>query len=135
MRHRPKEVAPQDKSKVSQRVFLAFLMMEVVLRLLAGRASFFFGPDRYWNLFDVIILLASFINILGNGMSFGHVRLLRVTRLTRLARSVQVAGMDGLGHGLRCVGTVHVRRQALVGDLRSPAASLASYVVPESIDI
>jgi len=71
---------------ITQRAFLVWLLFEVVVQLVGSRIGFFCGPDRYWNLLDVVVLLLSTITSLSIGASAAY---LRVLRLARAARAMQ----------------------------------------------
>lgn len=64
-----------------QRAFFAWLVIEVIVQVLGMRAQYVVGPDRYWNLLDVIILLVSLPEFTGRGAS--HLRIVRAARTVR----------------------------------------------------
>jgi len=85
----PKELWLQ----VTQRLFLAWLMFELVIQLLGTRVEFFLGPDRYWNFFDMVVMIVSLFTELddsdGGGINSSYMRALRVAKITRAFRAVR----------------------------------------------
>lgn len=56
------------------------MCLEVLIRFTGQRASYFIGPDRYWNLFDIVVLLYSLFEALTASRAKSYVRFLRVAR-------------------------------------------------------
>jgi len=88
-KHEDKSAAAELALSVAQQVFLAWLIFEVVVKLAAFRVSFFFGPDRFWNWFDVTILLAAMLTTLTPHMSSSYLRALRIARASRALQAVR----------------------------------------------
>lgn len=77
---------------LGQRLFLAWLSVETVVTALGERVQFFFGPGRYWNLFDTCILLISLFSTFeatSAAADVSFVRVLRVARGIRALRAVR----------------------------------------------
>lgn len=72
-----------------QRLFVGWLAIEVVLGVVATRAAFIMGPNRYWNLLDVLILLASFVATMTTDVAVSFTRVLRIARVSRALRAVR----------------------------------------------
>lgn len=65
-------------------ISLAIYCVEMVLRLVFGGKSFWLGPDKVWNLFDLGITVISVIAV---SPAFAVIRSLRVLRLLRVISS------------------------------------------------
>jgi len=84
-----RSTAAEVALSVAQQTFLAWLIFEVVVKVAAFRSSFFFGPDRYWNWFDVVILLAATLTAATPHMSSSYLRVLRIARASRALQAVR----------------------------------------------
>jgi voltage-gated sodium channel len=89
--------------RVVEVCFCAAFAGELLLRLIVERCQFFKGPDRAWNIFDLVVvalqlaeealvLVASFAGGQSHAASrnFGFVRMLRALRLVRIIRLVRI---------------------------------------------
>eukprot|EP00929_Paragymnodinium_shiwhaense_P093662 TRINITY_DN53887_c0_g3_i1.p1 TRINITY_DN53887_c0_g3~~TRINITY_DN53887_c0_g3_i1.p1 ORF type:complete len:650 (-),score=81.18 TRINITY_DN53887_c0_g3_i1:203-2152(-) len=88
--------------------FLFFL--ELLCRLGAHGSAFFCGSQWAWNSFDVIIVMASLVeivsyrlgaNTLGSGMGGRGARIIRILRVTRFIRILRVARLMRFVRALR----------------------------------
>ncbi|CAE7360844.1 Cacna1s [Symbiodinium natans] len=85
---------------VANVVIVLIFMVELLLKLIVqGVRQFFCGPERWWNLFDMLIvglsLLETLIEILASMMAVSqmdssHLRVMRFARLARALRGVRV---------------------------------------------
>lgn len=77
-----------------QYVFIAFFVLELLLKLVVDRAVFFIGRDCVWNLFDTFLVVTSVFESLfdsGINVSFGRIfRMFRLVRVIRVVRAVKV---------------------------------------------
>lgn len=70
--------------------FVVFFVLELCMRVLAQRWQWLIGRDRYWNIFDaVLILLTSFQLVFDTGSNLSVFRVFRVFRLVRLLKVVR----------------------------------------------
>mmetsp|Transcript_9192 Transcript_9192/g.26427 ORF Transcript_9192/g.26427 Transcript_9192/m.26427 type:complete len:743 (+) Transcript_9192:91-2319(+) len=69
---------------VSQRLFTGWLFLEIMINIGGTRSRFFFGPDRYWNLMDSLLL---FSVLLINSMLVANSSVVQVIRLARCFRA------------------------------------------------
>mmetsp|Transcript_66701 Transcript_66701/g.124597 ORF Transcript_66701/g.124597 Transcript_66701/m.124597 type:complete len:619 (-) Transcript_66701:211-2067(-) len=73
--------------------FTGFFMVELVIRLVAQRRSFFFGSEWRWNLFDLLLVMLSVIDLASSvegGLSASYIRVLKILRMVRVLRIVRV---------------------------------------------
>mmetsp|Transcript_66581 Transcript_66581/g.159124 ORF Transcript_66581/g.159124 Transcript_66581/m.159124 type:complete len:899 (+) Transcript_66581:70-2766(+) len=80
--------------------FFGWFTLELLMRLVGQRQFFIIGPERKWNLFDAILLLVSFIDILSL-WALHQVHGLRVVRLARLVRVFRLVRVMRAFHTLR----------------------------------
>jgi len=86
-------------------VFSAFFSVELLVRLcVSGFRAFLKGAEKWWNLFDILMVLISLVDIVvevlsrtSSGAKFSVVRTLRLTRLSRLVRIFRLKQMSELG--------------------------------------
>jgi len=95
-------------------VFCFLFSIELLSRLILLRVKFFNGHERWWHLFDTLIITTSAIELIGEaaGESMGSgmsvlraIRLVRILRLLRLASSIElikttVRSMQTIMHAL-----------------------------------
>lgn len=102
---------------VLDRAFLIIYVLEICTKLFIMRPrQFFFGPARYWNLFDMVVVLLSgadfVLAIVGSSTeTSNYLILIRLVRLGRVARILKVfqfkmfkellTMLNGLVSGLR----------------------------------
>jgi len=82
------------------RGFAIFYMVEILLRIFTFRMLFFFNADWRWNLFDLVLVLASVYNMLtpviandggeGGGGASNLMRLLRLLKLLKMLRMIRL---------------------------------------------
>lgn len=84
---------------VGDATFALVFLIEIVLRLGSERFAFFVGTERWWNIFDLIIVLTAIFELatefVGDSSSFG-VRVLRTLRIVRILRVMRVGGRNHL---------------------------------------
>jgi len=84
--------------EVIEILFATLFTGELAMRLYAYRCAFFTVQDRYWNIFDLSIVLFQLIELLlqviavGLGFSFNLLRILRLVRVIRVARALRLIG-------------------------------------------
>jgi len=81
-------------------VIVSIFFAELILKFIAfGCTGFFFGREKWWNVFDLIIVGASLIEMVtdaisrglaGDQMNSSHLRIMRFTRVARALRGVRV---------------------------------------------
>mmetsp|Transcript_113459 Transcript_113459/g.327646 ORF Transcript_113459/g.327646 Transcript_113459/m.327646 type:complete len:840 (-) Transcript_113459:29-2548(-) len=75
---------------VVQRLFLVWLAIEFIVQLLGRRADYFFGSGRYWNYFDLFVLVASLCTTVGTAnVPTSHLRILRIARSMRAVQALR----------------------------------------------
>lgn len=67
------------------RAFLVWFVVELCLRMAVYRLDFIFGPDYRWNVFDFMMVMASVPEFFSTSLTFSHIRILRLARITRTA--------------------------------------------------
>uniref|UniRef100_A0A7S0FU66 EF-hand domain-containing protein n=1 Tax=Pyrodinium bahamense TaxID=73915 RepID=A0A7S0FU66_9DINO len=98
--------------RIIQHCFSILFMVELGLRVFAvGCIKLFTGPDKAWAIFDVIIIIFSFLEILMDTVistmqddgfaNTGNVRTMRIVRLARFMRCLRVQRLIRLVSGLR----------------------------------
>lgn len=105
------------------RVFTVIFLLELMLKLCVLSCSEFFGgPDRTWNIFDLLIISISVIEMflsvfssLGKLISASHLRMLRVLRLARAFRGIRAMRL------LRFIASLRTLMYSIVNTLRSLA--------------
>eukprot|EP00930_Biecheleria_cincta_P035472 TRINITY_DN24394_c0_g1_i1.p1 TRINITY_DN24394_c0_g1~~TRINITY_DN24394_c0_g1_i1.p1 ORF type:complete len:689 (+),score=98.26 TRINITY_DN24394_c0_g1_i1:23-2068(+) len=78
------------ESKYAEIAFAVWFSIELLIRLVGHDKGFFFGENKVWNLFDVILVTFSIVELSVDsvrGLSF--IRILRVFRLIRVVRLVR----------------------------------------------
>jgi voltage-gated sodium channel len=88
MKRREGVVPPDRMWWIGDIVFTVVFVAEMILRVLSDRTMFFFGREKYWNLFDSIIVMSSVIEKMAEDMAadINVLRALRVLRIVRLLR-------------------------------------------------
>ncbi|CAE8619967.1 unnamed protein product [Polarella glacialis] len=98
--------------EVFETVFCFIFTTEISLRIYVHRASFFLGPERRWNLFDVILVAMQFLEqlmgfLVSRDAGFSHsqlseytdatgtLRVLRIFRLLRILRLLRIVHLSG----------------------------------------
>jgi len=99
-------------------VFTAVFSVELILRVLVYRCSFFYTREWHWNWFDAILVALSWVDTAldaaasaaagteagqGEGGGPGMVRLLRFVRVTRLLRALRIIRVLRHVSGLRAL--------------------------------
>lgn len=72
------------------RCFLAFFVIELLLRLAAWRLAFFFRRDWQWNVFDLFIIISSIVEEIAVFYNFKFLRVMRLLRMARVVRVIRV---------------------------------------------
>merc|ERR1719223_464683 len=74
--------------------FCSFFASEICFRMIARKWTFFFASDIAWNVFDLLIVITSAIELLfsdGAGAnSFSYLRITRVARVLKILRAVRI---------------------------------------------
>ncbi|CAK0799601.1 unnamed protein product, partial [Prorocentrum cordatum] len=91
-----------DKAFVAvETAFVVWFAVELLLKLLAEDVQVFLGPDRLWNLLDLVLVVSAIgqlaaesgapnISVTRNVRLFRVVRILRVVRVVRVCQSLRV---------------------------------------------
>jgi len=91
MRRAVKGDEPLDWVWVVDLAFTTAFALELLMRVIAEKCWFFRGPARLWNLFDMLVVAASFTEILDFlDVSLASLRVLRVVRAVRVLRVIRV---------------------------------------------
>lgn len=91
--------------------FLGLYAIEVLLRIAVHRLHFFINDDRYWNIFDLVLVLSGFSFILGTKLDADFLRTLRLLRVAnKIVRVVKV---------VHFVSELRLMIQCVLGSLRS----------------
>jgi hypothetical protein len=88
---------PEDMALiVGEYIFTGWFTIEIFVRASAMRQDYLFGPDRWWNVCDVLLVLNSYFGIFififlsgQDHLNLAFVRILRVFRLIRVVRVVK----------------------------------------------
>eukprot|EP00929_Paragymnodinium_shiwhaense_P093660 TRINITY_DN53887_c0_g1_i3.p1 TRINITY_DN53887_c0_g1~~TRINITY_DN53887_c0_g1_i3.p1 ORF type:complete len:490 (-),score=73.48 TRINITY_DN53887_c0_g1_i3:323-1792(-) len=105
---------PQDGTSATfaamNYIFSILFLLELLCRLVAHGSAFFCSSQWCWNYFDLIIVLASLVevvsdalgaNTLGSGMGGRGARIIRILRVTRFIRILRVARLMRFVRALR----------------------------------
>jgi len=72
-----------------RRAFIGWVAIEVFVQFLASRAEFFVGRHRWWNLYDVVVLLVSLFEFVASSPRLSFIRFLRVARSSRAVQAIR----------------------------------------------
>merc|ERR1719197_136468 len=76
-------------SEAGEYFFTIFFMVELSMRVIAQKKMFIYGKDKYWNLFDSILILISLIQLVASaGVNLSVFRIFRIFRLIRLLKVI-----------------------------------------------
>merc|ERR1719428_1407700 len=75
-----------------------YFMVELLLRIAQQRAGFILSLDLRWNIFDLVLVLLSILQLIGNFVTFGEggpdgqnsLRILRMLRMVRVIRVIRL---------------------------------------------
>jgi len=95
------ETGPSTFMKCMQVIFFVFYALEIFLQLLVHRAYFFCNVDCFWNVFDLLLVITSGIDLLvgyimwGNGgrpssINFQFMRGYRLLKISKIIRILRV---------------------------------------------
>eukprot|EP00435_Cladocopium_sp_Y103_P022952 s1998_g5.t1 len=70
-------------------IFPILFVVELLIRVGADRMNFFRGDEKWWNIFDIVLVLNSLCEILFPIADLSFLRLLRVFRMVRVIRVVK----------------------------------------------
>jgi hypothetical protein len=86
-------------------IFSVFFTLEMLIRIAADQRYFFIGRDRYWNLFDSIIVFTSILEkAVSVAIDASALRALRVLRIVRLLRVGSTWGpVKAILQNLQCI--------------------------------
>jgi len=74
--------------------FIVFYTFEICLRMLDQRSSYFTGGDKWWNLFDVVLVIQGVSEqMLKDVSNFSFLRMLRLMKMLKLLRMVRLLRM------------------------------------------
>ncbi|CAE7299070.1 unnamed protein product [Symbiodinium pilosum] len=80
----------QDEDSAWDITFAVWFSIEILLRLLAEKISFFTGEEQAWNLFDSFLVVESIVGLLFPvGAKLSFLRIIRVFRLARVVKLVK----------------------------------------------
>jgi len=85
------DMPQEDEPALPGIVFTAWFSLELFLKVLAERRDFILGEDKFWNIFDSLLVLESIIDLSfsGAGLKLSFLRIFRVFRLVRVVRMVK----------------------------------------------
>jgi len=79
-----------ESSEAGEYFFTIFFVVELSMRIIAQKKMFVFGKDRYWNLFDTILILLSLLQLVAStGLNLSVFRIFRIFRLIRLLKVIR----------------------------------------------
>lgn len=70
-------------------LFVGWFSFELLIKMIADRKDFFVGEDRYWNAFDLVLVLESVSGYFLDTMKLSFLRIFRVFRLVRVVKMVK----------------------------------------------
>merc|ERR1712007_91287 len=78
-------------SEAGEYFFTIFFVVELSMHILAQKKMFIFGRDRYWNLFDSVLILLSLLQLVAStGLNLSVFRIFRLLRLLKVIRKIQM---------------------------------------------
>jgi hypothetical protein len=84
------DTATTEVNEAGEYFFTIFFMVELSMRIIAQKKAFVFGKDKYWNLFDSILILLSTIQLVASaGVNLSVFRIFRIFRLIRLLKVIR----------------------------------------------
>lgn len=112
---------------------VVIFIFELAIKFLAyGPTGVLLGPEKWWNIFDIIIVITSIIETildmvtqasLANGLDSSHLRVMRVVRLARALRGIRVMKL------IRSIGALRSIVLAIVSTLWSLVWTLVLLVI------
>lgn len=112
---------------------VVIFIFELTIKFLAyGPRGVLLGPEKWWNLFDIIIVITSIIETIldmvtqasfSNGLDSSHLRVMRVVRLARALRGIRVMKL------IRSIGALRSIVLAIVSTLWSLVWTLVLLVI------
>ncbi|CAJ1424955.1 unnamed protein product [Effrenium voratum] len=69
--------------------FTAWFSVEIFIKMLADQVQFFVGEEKYWNIFDMLLVGESFVGLFFEGSKLSFLRIFRVFRLVRVVKVVR----------------------------------------------
>jgi len=94
-------VEEESSLYITEMVFIIWFSLELLLRMAAERKQFFVGEDWRWNVFDLLLVLNSWVELgfpVSSNLSF--LRIFRVFRLVRVVKVVRTVT------SLKCLRTM-----------------------------
>jgi hypothetical protein len=82
--------------------FTLFYILELCVRMVTQRAYFFFGPQKYWHLFDFTLIIISVTVETGIGFLRAF-RVLRAAKIIRFYKLLGILGLDRLESMANCL--------------------------------
>eukprot|EP00931_Biecheleriopsis_adriatica_P055704 TRINITY_DN32997_c0_g1_i1.p1 TRINITY_DN32997_c0_g1~~TRINITY_DN32997_c0_g1_i1.p1 ORF type:complete len:628 (-),score=101.39 TRINITY_DN32997_c0_g1_i1:112-1995(-) len=99
------QMAVPEAVNVINILFCIVFCMEIALKIIAYRMDFLVGDDKYWNLFDSLLVIMQIVEL---AMQAGGVAVVRVLRLLRIIRTLRVIRLLHFFRDLRmmivCIG-------------------------------
>jgi len=90
---------------ILDKIFCGLFTVELVLRLVVHRGSFFCGSEMLWNIFDMCIVLFQLMEEVMVALAYGKLGITGVLRLLRLVRVIRLARILRLIRELRVLVT------------------------------
>merc|ERR1712137_876760 len=88
------EQSQESGNPAGEYFFTCFFCVELLMRIVAQKKMFVFGPDKYWNFFDTFLILISLFEMVAdaavNLSVFRIFRIFRVVRLLKVIKKVQL---------------------------------------------
>jgi len=105
---------PTATMQVVEIGFCCWFAVELLSRFAVHRAYFFVGPDAYWNIFDLVLVATSGLNILAQGVgSTTNVTFGRVLRTLKMLKVLRAIRLIWFVHELRLIF------ECLLGSIKS----------------
>merc|ERR1712137_879803 len=77
-------------SVVAEFFFTIFFIVELLMRVVAQKLRFLLGKDKFWNMFDTVLIALSFVQLVADtGSNLTVFRIFRIFRLVRLLKVIR----------------------------------------------
>eukprot|EP00930_Biecheleria_cincta_P039865 TRINITY_DN27363_c0_g1_i1.p1 TRINITY_DN27363_c0_g1~~TRINITY_DN27363_c0_g1_i1.p1 ORF type:complete len:630 (+),score=127.58 TRINITY_DN27363_c0_g1_i1:248-1891(+) len=79
----------EPTTEVPGYVFVCWFAFEILVKMIADGKEFFVGEDKYWNAFDLVLVLESISGYFLDNLKLSFLRIFRVFRLVRVVKMVK----------------------------------------------
>jgi len=97
-------------------MFNIFFFIELVMRMVSQEGRFCFGPECFWNFFDMFVVVMSIIEVflLVAGFSSNYIRVLRLAKVVRSVRMLRLARFLTIFNKLHAVSLAFARCRSML---------------------